>query len=198
MVKETRISIHLSPSKKEEYTHFLKEYEDIFAWSYDDITGLSTSIVTHKLPIDPMCPPLKQKLRKFKPDMSRKIKEEVIKQIKFKVLRVIEYPTWLANIVSVPKKDRKNVGATYMRAMKTILHDMIHKEIEVYVDDAIMKSKRSADHIADLRKFFNLASKVQFETESCKVCLRNPCWKISRFHCQPPGIELDPSKVKAI
>lgn len=85
----------------------LKEYEDIFTWSYDDMTGLSMSIVAHKLPTDPMCPPVKQKLRKFKPDMSLKIKEEVTKQINAKVLRVVEYPTWLANIVPVPKKDRK-------------------------------------------------------------------------------------------
>ncbi|XP_070011198.1 uncharacterized protein [Nicotiana sylvestris] len=106
-VKKTRISIYLSPSEKEEYTRFLKEYEDIFAWSYDDMAGLSTSIVAHKLPTDPMCLPVKQKLRKFKPDMSLKIKEEVTKQIKAKVLRVVEYPTWLANMVPVPKKDGK-------------------------------------------------------------------------------------------
>ena len=42
--------------------------------------------------------------------------------------------------------DLKNAGATYMRAMTTILHDMIHKEIEVYVDDVIIKSKRDVDH----------------------------------------------------
>ncbi|XP_070002294.1 uncharacterized protein [Nicotiana sylvestris] len=106
-VKETRISVHLSPSKKKGYTEFLKEYEDIFAWSYDDMTGLSTSIVAHKLPTDPTCPPVKQKHRKFKPDMSLKIKEEVTKQVKGRVLRVVEYPTWLANIVPVPKKEGK-------------------------------------------------------------------------------------------
>jgi len=106
-VKETRISTHLSQSEKEGYIRFLKEYEDIFAWCYDDMTYLSTSIVAHKLPINPMCPPVKQKLRKFKPDMSLKIKEEVTKKIKAKVLRVVEYPTWLANIVLVPKKDGK-------------------------------------------------------------------------------------------
>ncbi|XP_070045800.1 uncharacterized protein [Nicotiana tomentosiformis] len=91
-VKETRISIHISMLEKEEYIRFLKEYEDIFAWSYDDLTRLSTSIVTHELPTNPTCPPVKQKLRKFKPDMSLKIKEEVTKQIKAKVLRVVEYP----------------------------------------------------------------------------------------------------------
>ncbi|XP_070007208.1 uncharacterized protein [Nicotiana sylvestris] len=106
-VKETCINVHFSPSEKEEYTEFLKEYEDIFAWSYDDMTDLSTSIVAHKLPTDLTCLPVKQKLRKFKPDMSLKIKEEVTKQVKAKVLRVVEYPTWLANIVPVLKKDGK-------------------------------------------------------------------------------------------
>jgi len=43
-----------------------------------------------------------------------------------------------------------NDGATYMRAMTTIFHDMIHKEIKVYVDDVIIKSKKAKDHMADL------------------------------------------------
>ena len=34
----------------------------------------------------------------------------------------------------------KNTGATYMRDMTTIFHDIIHKEIELYVDDVIIKS----------------------------------------------------------
>ena len=34
----------------------------------------------------------------------------------------------------------KNAGATYQRAMVTLFHDMMHKEIKVYVDDMIAKS----------------------------------------------------------
>ena len=34
----------------------------------------------------------------------------------------------------------KNVGATYQRATTTIFHDMMHQDVEVYVDDIIMKS----------------------------------------------------------
>ena len=37
----------------------------------------------------------------------------------------------------------KNAGATYMRAMTTIFHDMFRKEIEVYVDDIIIKYQGS-------------------------------------------------------
>lgn len=35
----------------------------------------------------------------------------------------------------------KNVDVIYQRAMTTLFHDMIHKKIEVYVDDMIAKSE---------------------------------------------------------
>lgn len=48
----------------------------------------------------------------------------------------------------------KNAGATYQPAATTILHDMIHKEIEVYVDDMIVKAKEREGHYISLQKFF--------------------------------------------
>ena len=48
----------------------------------------------------------------------------------------------------------KNAGATYQRAATTLLHDLIHKEVKVYVDDMIVKSKEHEGHIPALRKFF--------------------------------------------
>ena len=33
----------------------------------------------------------------------------------------------------------KNAGATYQRMATTMFHDMIHKEVEVYVDDMMVK-----------------------------------------------------------
>ena len=48
----------------------------------------------------------------------------------------------------------KNVGATYQRAMVTLFHDMMHKEIEVYVDDMIAKSLKGEIHVANLKNLF--------------------------------------------
>ena len=48
----------------------------------------------------------------------------------------------------------KNAGTTYQRAMVTLFHDMMHKEIEVYVDDMIAKSKENESHTDTLRKLF--------------------------------------------
>ena len=48
----------------------------------------------------------------------------------------------------------KNAGATYQRVMVTLFHDMMHKKIEVYVDDMIAKSQGEDDHVVNLRKLF--------------------------------------------
>ena len=48
----------------------------------------------------------------------------------------------------------KNAGATYQRATTTLFHDMMHKDVEVYVDDMIVKSRDRVDHLAALQRFF--------------------------------------------
>ena len=81
--------------------------QDIFAWSYQDMPGLSSDIVQHRLSLNPECSPVKQKLRRMKPETSLKIKEEVKKQFDVGFLAVARYPEWVAKIVPVPKKDGK-------------------------------------------------------------------------------------------
>nr|XP_025888854.1 uncharacterized protein LOC104649327 [Solanum lycopersicum] len=220
--------------------------------------------------------PVKQKTRKFKPELSLKIKEEITKQIESRLVEVTQYPTWLANVVPIAKKDGKiricvdyrdlnkaspkdnfplpnihilidncakhemqsfvdcyagyhqilmdeedaektafitplgvyhyrvmlfglkNAGATYMRAMTTIFHDMIHKEIEVYVDDVIIKSRESSDHLTHLRKFFERLHRYNLKLNPAKCAFGVPAGKLLGFIVSRKGIELDPSKIKAI
>ncbi|XP_075086198.1 uncharacterized protein LOC142168921 [Nicotiana tabacum] len=63
-VKETRISIHLEAEHRRE-------------------NGLSTNILSHRLPTDPTRPPVKYKPRKFKPDLSLRIKEEIAQKLRY-------------------------------------------------------------------------------------------------------------------
>ncbi|KAI5445799.1 hypothetical protein KIW84_013872 [Lathyrus oleraceus] len=106
-VREVKIGALLEESVKKGLIELLREYVDIFAWSYEDMSGLDTDIVQHFLPLKPECVPVKQKLRRTHPDMAVKIKEEVQKQIDAGFLGSSTYPQWVANIVSVPKKDGK-------------------------------------------------------------------------------------------
>ena len=70
----------------------LREYSDVFAWSYQDMSGLDTNIVVHRLPLREECALIKQKLRRIKPEMLLKIKEEVKKQLDAGFLEVSKYP----------------------------------------------------------------------------------------------------------
>jgi len=36
----------------------------------------------------------------------------------------------------------------------TLSHDMMHNEVEVYVDDMVVKSKDKGSHIINSRKYF--------------------------------------------
>ncbi|CAL2228165.1 unnamed protein product [Prunus armeniaca] len=49
----------------------------------------------------------------------------------------------------------KNAGTTYQHVMQKIFGDMLHKNVECYVDDLVIKSKRREDHLKDLRMVFN-------------------------------------------
>ena len=77
--KEVKIGALLHPDVKSRLTELLKEYVDIFAWSYQYMPGLDTDIVEHHFPLKPECLPVKQKLSRTHPDMAVKIKEEVLK-----------------------------------------------------------------------------------------------------------------------
>ncbi|XP_058189210.1 uncharacterized protein LOC131306800 [Rhododendron vialii] len=92
----------------------------------------------------------------------------------------------------------KNAGPTYQRAATTLLHDMIHKEVEVYVDDMIVKAKKREDHLSELRRFFERIRKYKMRLNPLKCTFGVMVGKMLGFMIRAHGIEVDPSKIKAI
>ncbi|RDX84143.1 Retrovirus-related Pol polyprotein from transposon 17.6, partial [Mucuna pruriens] len=79
----------------------------------------------------------------------------------------------------------KNVGATYQRAMVALLHDMMHKEFKVYVDDMIAKSKTPGQHVQDLRKLFNRLRKFKLRLNLAKCAFGVSTGKLLRKEWNP-------------
>jgi hypothetical protein len=48
----------------------------------------------------------------------------------------------------------KNAGATCKRDMNLIFHELLGNNVEVYIDDIVVKLVEFSSHIADLRKAF--------------------------------------------
>ena len=60
--REVKVGANLEPSVKERLIQLLHDYVEVFAWSYEDMPGLDTDIVVHRLPTREECPPVKQKV----------------------------------------------------------------------------------------------------------------------------------------
>ena len=74
----------------------------------------------------------------------------------------------------------------------------MHKEIEVYVDDMIAKSKIKEEHLVNLWKLFNRLHKYRLRLNLAKCTFGLKSRKLLGFIISQKGIEVDPNKVKAI
>jgi ribonuclease HI len=78
--KMIKLSKYLPPVQKHKYIELLKEFIDVFAWSYEDLKSYDTSIIQHKIPIKEYKNHFKQKLRinpKLMPLIEKEIKKDV-------------------------------------------------------------------------------------------------------------------------
>ena len=82
--------------------------------------------------------------------------------------------------------------------MVALFHDMIHHEIEVYVDDMIARSQTEEEHLDHLQKLFDRLKlyKLRLNPNKCTFGVRSG--KLLGFIVSDKGIQVDPAKVKAI
>ncbi|XP_058192071.1 uncharacterized protein LOC131309457 [Rhododendron vialii] len=92
----------------------------------------------------------------------------------------------------------KNAGATYQRMATTLLRDMMHEEVEVYVDNMIVKLKERERHYEALQKFFERIRQYKLRLNPQKCTLGVTAGKMLGFLITQRGIEVDPSKIQAI
>ena len=86
----------------------------------------------------------------------------------------------------------KNVGAIYQRAMVTLFHDMMHKEIEVFVDDMIAKYREETNHVQILKELFERLRKYKLRLNHARCSFGVKSMKLLGFMISDKGIEVDP------
>ncbi|WKA12965.1 hypothetical protein VitviT2T_030306 [Vitis vinifera] len=92
----------------------------------------------------------------------------------------------------------KNVEATYQKAATTLFHDMMHRNVEVYVDDMIVKSRDRADHLAALERFFEKIRQFKLRLNPKKCTFGVTSRKLLGYMVGERGIEAYSNKIRAI
>ncbi|XP_073130883.1 uncharacterized protein [Henckelia pumila] len=241
-----------------------------------NLVGVHREIAEHKLNVIKGCHPIIQKKRHFGPEKDAVIKEQVDELLRAGHIEEIHFPTWLSNIVLVPKssgewrmcvdfwdlnkacpkdcyplpridqlvdstadhellsfldsyqgyhqiplakedKDKvsfvtstgthsyvvmtfglKNAGATYQRLMDKVFKQQIGKNIEVYVDDILVKTHTADQFITDLTQTFQTLKHYQLKLNPSKCTFGVRAGKFLGYMVTRRGIEANLEKIQAI
>ena len=89
-------------------------------------------------------------------------------------------------------------GATYQRMMNRMFEPQLGKNVEVYIDDMVVKSKLESEHVNDLESIFDILRrhKLRLNASKCSFSIRSG--KLLGYMVTHHRIELNPNQIKAI
>ena len=92
----------------------------------------------------------------------------------------------------------KNAGATCQRLVNKMFSKQIARNMEVYVDDMLVKSREKLAHLDDLKETFTTLKQYQMKLNPAKYIFGVASGKFLGFMVSQRGIEANPEKVQAI
>ncbi|GAA0173147.1 hypothetical protein LIER_41469 [Lithospermum erythrorhizon] len=92
----------------------------------------------------------------------------------------------------------KNAGTTYQRMVNIIFANQIGRNMKIYVDDMLVKSKEKGHHLENLRETFEQLrfSRLRINPEKCSFGVTSG--KFLGYMISERGIEPNPDKIKAL
>ncbi|XP_073119948.1 uncharacterized protein [Henckelia pumila] len=110
-----KVARTLEPILKKQLIQCLMENKDAFAWSVSDLLGVRREVMEHKLNVIRDYRPIIQKKRNFGPEKDAVIQGQVEELLKAGHIQEVYFPTWLSNVVLVPKSSGKWRMCVYFR-----------------------------------------------------------------------------------
>ena len=92
----------------------------------------------------------------------------------------------------------KNAGSTYQRMMIKMFELQLGKNVEVYIDDMVVKSKLVSEHLADLTNIFEILMRYKLRLNASKCFFGVGSGKFLGYMVTYRGIEVNADQIKAI
>ena len=94
--------------------------------------------------------------------------------------------------------DLKNAVSIYQRMMIRMFESQLGKNIEIYIDDMVVKSKMVSEHLRDLRAIFEILRKYKLRLNAFKCSFDVGSCKFLGYMVTYRGIEVNPDQIKTI
>jgi hypothetical protein len=85
------------------FTKILHEFQDVFAWSYEDLHGFDLALIQHAIPIKEGVKSVRKKQRPINPTLEATIRKELEKLLKANIIFPVKYSEWVSNLVPTRK-----------------------------------------------------------------------------------------------
>ena len=92
----------------------------------------------------------------------------------------------------------ENVGATYQRMMTRMFEPQLGKNIEIYIDDMVVKSKLEFELVNDLGNTFEILRRHKLRLNASKCSFGVGLGKFLGYMVTHHGIEVNPDQIRAI
>jgi hypothetical protein len=85
------------------FAKLLGEFQDVFAWYYEDLCGFDPGLIQHAIPIKEGIKPGRQKQIPVNPALEATIRGELENFLKAGITFPIKYPKWVSKPVHILK-----------------------------------------------------------------------------------------------
>ena len=92
----------------------------------------------------------------------------------------------------------KNAGSTYQRMMTRMFESLLGKNMEIYIDDMVVKSKKVSEHLGDLQVVFEILRSYKLRLNASKCSFGVGSGKFLGYMVTHRGVEVNPDQIKAI
>ena len=92
----------------------------------------------------------------------------------------------------------KNAGSTYQKMMTRMFESQLGKNIEVYIDDMVVKSKVVSKHMGNLGNIFEILRRHKLRLNASKCSFGMGLGKFLGYMVTHCGIEVNPDQINAI
>ena len=92
----------------------------------------------------------------------------------------------------------KNAGATYQRLVNKMFSKQLGRTMEVYIDDMLVKSSRSNDHVLQLQECFNILNKFRMKLNPTKCTFEVASREFLGYLMTERGIGANPKQIATL
>ncbi|KAF5480170.1 hypothetical protein F2P56_000936 [Juglans regia] len=198
-----KIETKLAQKERQQLIDFLLDHKYVFVWNHKDMPRIGEEVIEHKLNVDPKARPIDlivdaiagHKMLSFMDAYSGYIQIKMKEADQEKTTFITDRGLYCYKVMSL---GLKIAPATYQRLVKKIFKDQIGRNMEVFVDDLLVKSRELYQHVEDLKEAFQVFRWYQMKLNPTKCAFRVQLGKFLGFMVSESGIEANAKKLRVI